>query len=214
MTGTPPNKMRFTLQAEIGAMKIKIPYPNAGAYTVYLKGSEIPYTPWDEALGRHGELSKTQGCGENRFVGIENFLEFYLTSECTVTIAPRDAIMTSVRMEWTLDEFYADGGVVSFADRVAAALGIHASTVKIVAVYEGSVIVDFFVEVEEEEEEDQTRVKKERIQRDLYNQLNNGQIGLGAPILGALTGGKVIAPSSKNDIVVSNNFQEEVGEFQ
>eukprot|EP00351_Strombidinopsis_sp_SopsisLIS2011_P002888 CAMPEP_0116877818 /NCGR_PEP_ID=MMETSP0463-20121206/9560_1 /TAXON_ID=181622 /ORGANISM="Strombidinopsis sp, Strain SopsisLIS2011" /LENGTH=64 /DNA_ID=CAMNT_0004525403 /DNA_START=10197 /DNA_END=10391 /DNA_ORIENTATION=- len=42
-----------------------------------------------------------------------------------------------------MDEFYADGGVVSFTNRVAAALGIHASTIKTVAVYEGSVVVEF-----------------------------------------------------------------------
>jgi len=82
-----------------------------------------------------------EGCGENRFVGIENFLEFYLTAGCTVEVIPRDAIMTSVRMEWTLAEFYDSGGVTTFTDRVAAALGVHGSTIKTVAVYEGSVIV-------------------------------------------------------------------------
>jgi len=49
--------------------------------------------------------------------------------------------MTAVRMDWTLDEFYSNGGVTSFANRVAAALGIHVSTIKVVAVYEGSVVV-------------------------------------------------------------------------
>ena len=68
-------------------------------------------------------------------------------------VVPRDAIMTSVRMEWTLAEFYDSGGVTTFTDRVAAALGVHASTIKTVAVYEGSVIVAFFIEAEEDDEE-------------------------------------------------------------
>ena len=38
MTSTPPQKMRFTLQADIGGVKIKIPYPVAGSYTVRVKG--------------------------------------------------------------------------------------------------------------------------------------------------------------------------------
>ena len=48
-------------------------------------------------------------------------------------------------MSWTLDEFYADGGTTTFTDRVAASLGIPAWRIKTVAVYEGSVIVEFFI---------------------------------------------------------------------
>lgn len=78
-------------------------------------------------------------------MGIVNFLEFYLTVGCEIRIEPLDQIFTSVRLSWTLDEFYADGGVTTFTDRVAATLGIPAWRIKTVAVYEGSVIVDFFV---------------------------------------------------------------------
>lgn len=46
-------------------------------------------------------------------------------------------------MEWTFDQFFADGGTTSFMDRVAGSLGIHASTIKIVSVYEGSLVVNY-----------------------------------------------------------------------
>jgi hypothetical protein len=59
---------------------------------------------------------------------------------------PRDAVMLGIRMEFTMNEFFAQGGVVTFADRMAAVLGIHAADIKVVAVYEGSTIVDFFVQ--------------------------------------------------------------------
>lgn len=52
-----------------------------------------------------------------------------------MTVKPTDAIISDVRMQWTLAEFYAQGGTTSFADRVAGALGIHASQIKVVAVY-------------------------------------------------------------------------------
>lgn len=42
-----------------------------------------------------------------------------------------------------MNEFYADGGTTKFVDRLAASLGIHASTIKIVSVYQGSVVVEF-----------------------------------------------------------------------
>jgi len=48
-------------------------------------------------------------------------------------------------MDWTLDAFFAAGGTTKFVDRLAASLGIHASNIKIVSVYQGSVIVDFAI---------------------------------------------------------------------
>merc|ERR1719350_1081172 len=152
MTSTPPEKMRFTLNADIGGVKIKIPYPVAGSRSVRVKGKIVDYTPWNKDLGRHGPLTKSRGCGENRYVGVENFLEFYLTAGCEILIEPRDAIMTKVRLEWTLADFYADGGVTRFVDRMAASLGIHASRIKTVAVYEGSVIIEFEIEADTDSE--------------------------------------------------------------
>lgn len=81
-----------------------------------------------------------------------NILEFYITAGCTLEVAPRNAIQTKVRMEWTLEEFFADGGTTTFMDRVAGALGIHASTIKIVSVYEGSTVLDYAVENDDPDE--------------------------------------------------------------
>lgn len=148
-SGTPPKKMRFTLDARTGATKIKIPYPVAGSVQVYADGKKKSYTPWDESLGRNAPLTKSKGCGENRFVGIENYLEFYITPGCLIEIEPKDSIMTKVRMDWSLSEFYSNGGTTRFVDRVAASLGIPSYRIKTVAVYEGSVIVDFIIEAEE-----------------------------------------------------------------
>jgi hypothetical protein len=46
-----------------------------------------------------------------------------------------------VRLNWTLEGFYADGGTTKFIDRLSSVLGIHASTVKVVSVYEGSAVI-------------------------------------------------------------------------
>jgi len=143
--------MRINLDATTGGTKIKIPYPVAGSVSVIANGKKKEYTPWDEDLGRNGPLTKTKGCGENRFVGIENFLEFYITPGCEIEIKPRDAIMTKIRMEWSLAEFYSDGGTTRFVDRLAASLGISANRIKTVAVYEGSVVVDFIIEADEDD---------------------------------------------------------------
>jgi len=46
-------------------------------------------------------------------------------------------------MEWTMNDFFAGGGTTTFMDRVAGALGIHASTIKVVSVYDGSVVLNY-----------------------------------------------------------------------
>jgi hypothetical protein len=54
-------------------------------------------------------------------------------------------------MEWTLDEFFSGGGTTTFVDRITASLGIHASEVKIVSVYEGSLVVNYEVTVADDD---------------------------------------------------------------
>lgn len=113
-------------------------------------GEIIETTEWDKVAGVNMPLSGQRGCGENRFVGVENYLEFIITAGCRVDVAPVDSISSNVRMDWTMDEFYSAGGTTSFMDRVSAALGIHASQVKVVAVYTGSVVVEYEITVDEE----------------------------------------------------------------
>lgn len=53
-----------------------------------------------------------------------------------------------VRMEWTMNEFFSNGGTTKFVDRVAGSLGIHASTIKVVSVYDGSVVLNYDIVVD------------------------------------------------------------------
>ncbi len=52
-------------------------------------------------------------------------------------------------MNWTMNQFFADGGTTKFVDRVAASLGLKPANIKVVSVYQGSVVVDFTI-VEDE----------------------------------------------------------------
>ena len=94
-----------------------------------------------DSVTGHPTLLAGGTCGENRFVSVDNFLEFYITPGCEIEIEPRDAIVGSVRMEWTLAEFWDDGGSSAFIHRVASALNIHASRIFTIQVYEGSVCI-------------------------------------------------------------------------
>lgn len=81
------------------------------------------------------QADRKGNCGENRYIPASNVLEFYLKRNCTVTVESIDSIQIAVRMDWTMDEFFADGGTTKFSDRLAASLGIKSANIKIVSVY-------------------------------------------------------------------------------
>jgi len=81
-TGTPFKKMIYRLRASRGGVKLKVQYYNAETYIVTdMNGVKFEPNEFDEAIGAQGEI-KNSFCGENRFLGIEKILEFYLEADC------------------------------------------------------------------------------------------------------------------------------------
>jgi len=99
--------------------------------------------------------------------------------------------MVSVRLDWTLAEFYADGGVDKFVDRMAAVLGINASQIKTVAVYTGSVIVEIMVSPAEDDTNPEET--KEKMNLKFMNAVSGGTLVFGAPIIDASSDNRIVA---------------------
>lgn len=153
---------------------------------------EVPYNKWvpkqagSEEEAGYGPVLQ-EFCGENRFISVVNILEFYIDGTCELEIQPRDAIQTQVRMEWTMAEFFDNGGTTSFIDRLCGSLGIHASTVKVVGVAPGSVQVDYEITPTADEP-----MSLEQISARQTEQFATGQVDLGAPVLDVVGGGESI----------------------
>ena len=179
MTGSPPKNLRFKLTSlsKTAGMTVRIPYPGAESRSVLKDDKIIEYNQWNETISNYAPIEGSF-CGENRYIGVKNILEFYLDTTCELTIKPRDAIQALVRMEWTMDAFFDNGGTTSFMDRVAASLGIHASTIKIVSVYEGSLVVNYEIS-----DPNNDPVALQKVQEKQTEQFATGAMDLGAPIL-------------------------------
>lgn len=67
---------------------LSVPYFNAGSYAIEVDGNVVEGTPWDEAQGTPANLTKTKGCGENRYLAVVNILQFYITAGCEVKVKP------------------------------------------------------------------------------------------------------------------------------
>lgn len=154
-TGSVPKSLSFKLQAANGVnserngVMIQIRYNAKGTWaTQDAAGELIEGHVYDPAIDGVPELTKGT-CGENRYLPVENTLQFWIEPGCMLTVVPLDVIRARIRMQWTLEEFYADGGSTAFVDRLAGSLGIHSSTIKVVTVYEGSVVVEFEIIAED-----------------------------------------------------------------
>jgi hypothetical protein len=146
-------------------------------------------TDWDE---KAKTWAKPTGkyCGEFRFEGVINRLQFYITpNNCVLTIKPRDAIMLAIRMEFTMAEFFAKGGITTFTDRMAASLGIHRADLKVVTVYEGSTIVEFAVM---SDEYSVVEVDLEKVKETYDAFVKENPDFMGSKILGAIMNGEPI----------------------
>jgi hypothetical protein len=91
--GTPPVKQKFQLRSDDVPVSIRIKYPKAGVYIIKdANGKEIVANGWDNKIQQPGLIKGFSGCGENRYVGVVNILEFHLTKNCIIFIEPIDSI--------------------------------------------------------------------------------------------------------------------------
>jgi len=92
-TGNTPKNQTFTLKSQNteAALILRIFYPDTGSFSIYANDVFIESNPYSDATQEYEEIKGTK-CGENRFLGIKNILEFYITRGCFIKIKPRDAI--------------------------------------------------------------------------------------------------------------------------
>ena len=132
-----------------------------------------------------------------------NKLQFWIEPGCTLFVVPRDAIMLSIRLEWTVKEFFEEDGIGVFTDRMAAALGIHKADLKVVQVYEGSVIIQFEVMTEEGEENPEQALKE--IEEKFQAVVPELGETLGAPIISVM--------SSQGKVTPMAGYENETGGY-
>ena len=92
-TGTPPDNQRFKLITDsLEGTIITIKYPKSGVYNIIgLDGKTVSPNKWNDTLKGVNPIQRSY-CGENRYEGVVNLFQFYLTSNCLVKVVPIDAI--------------------------------------------------------------------------------------------------------------------------
>lgn len=118
-------------------------------------------------------------------------------------------------MDIDIDTFFSGGGITSFTDNIAGALGIHASNIKIVSVYEGSVVVDYYIIADSDDDNPEETLAA--IETTLVTALDEGTIDLGAPVLEVSvtsTSGTTYEPITIVEEVEEQDEEEEQDEVE
>lgn len=87
-----------------------------------------------------------------------------------------------------MEEFFSSGGTTTFVDNVAGSLGIHASQIKVVSVYEGSLVINYDIVVAEGADKSSLAA----IESQQTEMFATGKMDLGAPILDVVAGDKSV----------------------
>lgn len=82
-TGSPAKKMRFLFSSnnKTAGFTVRIAYPSSESRALTLNGKTIVPNQWDEKISMYGPI-KQDYCGENRYIGVKNILEFYIVEGC------------------------------------------------------------------------------------------------------------------------------------
>ncbi len=142
-TGTPPKEQLFGLYGASSAdyVKMRIDYTNPQAMQVFLNGKLKDPNPMD-----NGVMMPLQGdaCGENRWDPVNAVLEFTLQGgdgACELELKTLQSLQVTMRMDSSIDDFFASKGEVAFIERLALQLGIPTNRIKVVGIWQGSVVV-------------------------------------------------------------------------
>ena len=76
-----------------------ITYPDAGAFKIYDElQNPIEPTGWDYTT-ENWAVPTGAYCGEHRYLGMTNTLEFWMKPGCKILVYPRDVIVMAIRLE-------------------------------------------------------------------------------------------------------------------
>jgi hypothetical protein len=95
-----------------------------------------------------------------------------------------------VRLEFTVPQFFQQGGVSTFVHRMASLLRIHFADIRVASVYTGSTVVEFEVvsdEPFEDEEEEQSWL--DGVAATFEETMSTITEFMGTPVLNAVSGG-------------------------
>lgn len=148
----PPSDMRFQIQQRVFGgnpsdwLAIRIYYPVANAISVFNRGNMTPITSI-LATSDTDVTSFPTTCGANKYFYRNGTIAFIVTGEgsCQVRVSLNSNVQITSRLMVDINSFFNSGGVATFIDRMTAFLNITTDRLKVVGVYTGSTIVDFYV---------------------------------------------------------------------
>jgi hypothetical protein len=147
----PPSDMRFQIQRRTQSgnnsdwIAINIYYPVANAILVLI--GQNPVNSTILATSNEDVTNRSTICGASKYFYKNGTIAFIVTGDmnCQVRVTLSSNVQITSRLMVSIDTFFNNGGVATFLDMMCAFLNITTDRLKVVGVYSGSTIVDFYV---------------------------------------------------------------------
>jgi len=143
--------MRFQLQRRTTAgnnsdwIAVTIYYPVANAIIVLI--GQTPVNSTILATSDEDVTNRSTICGASKYFYTNGTIAFIVTGDmdCQVRVTLTSNVQITSRLMVPIDTFFNSGGVATFLDLMCAFLNITTDRLKVVGVYSGSTVVDFYV---------------------------------------------------------------------
>ena len=183
----PPKITYFLLgQPKSKGVHLKIEYQKP--QSIHLYWNEIRQDrKFFSSLESVREATALTICGDNLWRVNDNVLELYINGDeeyCAIRAEQVNALMVSLRVECTIEEFFAGNMQNKFIDQVAAVLSIPIHRIRIVGIYKGSTVVKTFIDQDPKHTSTEDAQQELRILKTLLEDaVSKGVIDIGAKIV-------------------------------
>jgi hypothetical protein len=132
-------------QEDFAWVKLVLEYPEENS--IRLKANDKDVNPIILLDNKTESDPVIEVCGSYKYVYNKKYIEYILTTDCKIRMSFVNSVKASIRMDQAVTDFFTNNGTGKFIDKMCAILGItDTSRLKIVGVYTGSTIVDFYIE--------------------------------------------------------------------
>ena len=135
--GSVPYDMKMRINGVTSSSKyayVTIKYDRTLSVVVRVNEEKIP------PIVNYVDTFHGTNCGDNEWDPSTHTMNLYLTPECWPDIHTIDSIQFTIRLSMTVDEFLNSNGSAQMIDKLAAALGIHTSRIRVVGIRSGSTV--------------------------------------------------------------------------
>jgi len=146
-----PINLEFELQGQDSDYAIvTIQYNSSTTIKVINSITGQTISPFISMPSGSPQILPSHACGAYLFNRDQSFIQFKVTGEsnCKLMVQQTNSLVANIRYDIGVDDFFSQGGIAPFIDKLAAVLNIPSIRIRVVQIYKGSTGIFAIIETE------------------------------------------------------------------